>query len=213
MAVIVIISFTTSSPTDRALSKLSQGLQIPDERSQFVIGTKAQDPSTIQITSEWPSIQAPSDLTNSPAYQAFVEKISSFISSPLAITVAVLDKSIFATGSPPLIEYVHSSFPSSSTPEFRSKIEEDFARFEAIYRRRGASDDVGETGLAIGWAEEKDGFTGFVVVRGWTSMDRFEESVQSEEFKEGIPILMGWGAPFELWHVERKGGSEGLKDY
>lgn len=64
--------------------------------------------------------------------------------------------------------------------------------------------------MATGWAEEKDGVSAFVVVRGWSEMRRFEESLRTEEFKEGIPILMEWGVPFELWHVERRAGGEGL---
>lgn len=59
-------------------------------------------------------------------------------------------------------------------------------------------EDVGELGLATGWAEEKDGVRAFVVVRGWTGMERFREAVESEEFKGSIGIVMGWGVSFEL---------------
>jgi hypothetical protein len=61
---------------------------------------------------------------------------------------------------------------------------------------------VGETVLATGWTEEYAGANGqvkaWLVVRGWESMEQFQEAVGSEEFKEGSPILFGWGAPFEL---------------
>ena len=69
--------------------------------------------------------------------------------------------------------------------------------------------DTGEVGLATGWTEEHDGVRGFLVVRGWMGMDRFEEAVGTEVWREGIPILLGWGKPFELWHVERRGGGNG----
>ncbi|KAJ4383936.1 hypothetical protein N0V86_000779 [Didymella sp. IMI 355093] len=209
MVVTAIHSFTASALTDTT-EQLSKAVNTIAEHPQFVIGTKVQDPTTIQITSEWPLIQAPSDLTDSTSFQAFNNTISSIASSPLTIIVASLDKSIFAAGTPPLIEFVHCSFPGSSSPEFRSKIDGDFARFESILRRRGAPEELGELGLATGWAEEKDGVRGFVVVRGWAEMEKFEEAVQTEEFKEAIPILMGWDVPFELWHIEKKSGGEGL---
>lgn len=210
MVVTTIISFTASAPSDSIISRLSKALNASESQARFTIGTKVQDPTTIQITAEWPSLQAANDLTINPEYQAFVQTISDTTSSHLKTTVVTLSNPIFAAGSPPLTEFVHSSFPSSSTREFQAKIEDDFARFETIYRRRGSLDDCGEIGLATGWAEEKDGVRAFVVVRGWSEMRRFEESLQSEMFKEGIPILMRWGAPFELWHVERKASSRGL---
>ncbi|KAF3045681.1 hypothetical protein E8E12_011186 [Didymella heteroderae] len=210
MVIMTITSFATSLPTDSTISQLGKAINILSSHPQFTIGTKVQDPTTIQITAEWPSIQSPSDLITSSAYQAFTTAISGLASSHLETAVVKLNKSIFAAGNPPLIEFVKSDFPSSSIPELQTKIEDDFARFEAIYCRRGSLDERGEIGLATGWAEEKDGVRAFVVVRGWREMQRFEKSLQSEEFKEGIPILMGWGIPFELWHVDEKVGSEVL---
>jgi hypothetical protein len=209
MVVTTIISFTTSVPTDNTISQLNKALHASPSHPQFTAGTKVQDPTTIQITAEWPSVQAPSDLTTSTSFHAF-EKAISDIAPSFKTTIVNLNDSVFVAHSPPLVEFVHCSFPASSEPDFQAKIEDDFARFESIFRRRGSQEKVGDIGLATGWAEEKDGVRAFVVVRGWSGMSRFEDAVQSEEFKEGIPILMAWGVPFELWHVERKAGSEGL---
>jgi hypothetical protein len=35
-------------------------------------------------------------------------------------------------------------------------------------------------------------------MRGWETMADFERAVKTEVFKEAVPILIGWGAPFEL---------------
>ncbi|KAF3047827.1 hypothetical protein E8E11_008800 [Didymella keratinophila] len=210
MVVTTLISFTTSAPTDNTISQLIKALNTLPSHPKYTLGTKVQDPTTIQITAEWPSLQAPSDLTTSTSFQAFEQAINAITSSPLNTTIVNLDTSIFTSANPPLTEFVTSFFPFTSSPEFKSKIHSDFARFETIYRRRGSPDACGEIGLATGWAEEKDGVSAFVVVRGWSAMGRFEESLRTEEFKEGIPILMGWGVPFDLWHVERRAGGEGL---
>ncbi|KAL1642817.1 hypothetical protein SLS61_009522 [Didymella pomorum] len=204
MVVTTIISFTTSAPTDDTISELNKVFNASSSRSQFTIGTKVQNPTVVQITAEWPSAQAPSELSTNQAYQDFSNTIQGIASSPITTTVVNLSTSIFTPRQPPLTEFVHCSFPAS-TPDFKSKIESDFTRFESIFRRRGNPEACGEMGLATGWAEEVNGVAAFVVVRGWREMRRFEESLSSEEFREGGPILMGWGVPFELWHVETKG--------
>ena len=208
MVITTITSFTTPVPADNIISELTKALKALPSHPQFTLGTKVQDPTTIQITAEWPSIQAPNDLATSPAYQALTNTISTISPTPLQATIATLNASVFAAGNPPLVEFVQSYFPASSPPDFLAKIEGDFARFEAMYRRRGSPDACGEIGLATGWAEEKDGARAFVVVRGWREMGQFEAALATEEFGEGIGILMGWEVPFELWHVERKSGSE-----
>jgi len=99
----------------------------------------------------------------------------------------------------PLTEWVKVDFPASdATPAFQTKIEADFARFEAIYRQRGPARDVGEGELSTGWAEEQDGVRSFVVRRQWESMNAFEVAVGTDIFKEGVGIVMGWGAPHSL---------------
>ena len=211
MTVTAITSFTTSTPVDEAVQKLTQALQSSNSNTRFVIGTKIQDPSTIQITSEWPTVDSPADLQASPAFQSFTEATKSSTSSPLTTILAHLNTSPFKAGHPPIIEFVKTDFPAAElTPEFQESINSDFARFEAIYRKRGTQEETGEVGLATGWTEEQDGVRGFFVVRGWTGMERFEEAVGTEVWKEGIPILLGWGRPFSLWHIERRVVGEGL---
>jgi hypothetical protein len=178
MVVTTIISFTTSAPTDDTISELNKVFNASSSRSQFTIGTKVQNPTVVQITAEWPSAQAPSELSTNQAYQDFSNTIQGIASSPITTTVVNLSTSIFTPRQPPLTEF---------------------------FRRRGNPEACGEMGLATGWAEEVNGVAAFVVVRGWREMRRFEESLSSEEFREGGPILMGWGVPFELWHVETKG--------
>jgi hypothetical protein len=211
MTVTAITSFTTSTPIDETVHKLTQTLQSSNSNTRFVIGTKIQEPSTIQITSEWPTVKSPADLQASSAYQSFTEAIQSSTSSPLTTTIAHLDTSPFKAGHPPIVEFVKTDFPTAEvTPELQERINSDFARFESIYRKRGTQEETGEVGLATGWTEEQDGVTGFFVVRGWTGMGKFEEALGTEVWKEGIPILLGWGKPFSLWHVERKVVNEGL---
>ncbi|KAF2632892.1 hypothetical protein BU25DRAFT_406198 [Macroventuria anomochaeta] len=210
MAVIAIISFTAFAATDTTVETLNQTLKASDGTTRFVIGSKVQEPNTIQITSEWPSIRCPTDLTTSPAFVSFTDAIRSATSSTLTTILTTLDKSPFANGAAPIVEYVKSDFLAKDvTPDFERNIEDDFARFETIYRKRGTIKETGEVGLATGWVEEQDGMRSFLVVRGWTAMERFEESLQTEVFKECIPILMSWSAPFKMWHVERKVVSEG----
>jgi hypothetical protein len=36
-------------------------------------------------------------------------------------------------------------------------------------------------------------------------MQHFDAACQTEVFKRNIGILIGWGAKFELWHVEQRG--------
>ena len=91
-------------------------------------------------------------------------------------------------------------------PAFRARIEADFAAFDAIVKR-GARGDIG---VAWGWVqeplkpagvaggEEHEEATGFVVVRGWESMQAFESVLKTEEYKEAIPLLLAWEAPFEM---------------
>lgn len=105
------------------------------------------------------------------------------------------------------MEWVKTKFPAqTASPEFREAIEKDFKRFEDSFRERvEGSVSPGEMGLATGWTEEQDGHVGFVVARGWRGMGEFDAACQTEVFKGNIGILMGWGAEFELWHVEQEG--------
>jgi hypothetical protein len=234
MAVTSIISVSAVAPVDDTVQKLSQVLKASNVPTRFVVGTKVQEPSVIQVTSEWTDVKSSRELETSKAFSSFTTTIrNSGIAiggtSSIIVAVAQFDRSPFADGSTPFVEHVQIDFPVSSvTPAYQAEIEADFARFEKLFRKRGDASSNGEGVLATGWAEElisvHEGSKGekvkpFVVTRGWQSMEDFERAVQSEEFKEGAPILMGWGAPFNLvsfgavrsdlanelqWHVERK---------
>ncbi|KAH7396996.1 hypothetical protein DE146DRAFT_62308 [Phaeosphaeria sp. MPI-PUGE-AT-0046c] len=209
MAIITITSLATSGTTASKIQELEKILSSFSVR--FVIGTKVQDPNTIQITSEWSKATSFSELASFPDFASFQSQMHDLGATTFS---ANMDHSPFENGSAPLIEYVKSDFPASSTRDFKMQIETGFARFETLYRKRGDFQSTGEVFLSVGWTEEhlkgQDKITSFLVVRGWVDMSRFEESIQTEVFKEAIPILMGWGAPFDLYHVERKAGREGL---
>lgn len=208
MVVASIIEFTASAPTDTTIEQLTHILSALDEPTQYVVGVKIQDPTTIQISSEWHISQSATDTSTSSDFQSFIKAVSNLAALPVSVTLVSLDKSPFANGTPPLLEYVKNDFPAESvTPEFQKQIEMDFARFEAIFRRRGTAEETGEVGLSIGWTAEQNHVRSFLVMRGWKSMDRFEAAVQSDVFKECIHILIGWGAPFKLVsnRVKRRG--------
>jgi hypothetical protein len=210
MAVVTITSITASAPVDATVQKLSQALKASNVPARFVVGTKVQDSSIIQVTSEWTETQSASDLEASTAFTSFTDTIQSFSNSSTspATILATLDYSPFSNGVAPIIEYVKTDFSTSlATPAYQTQIETDFAKFEQLYRKRGDPKSVGELGLVTGWSQEYDSLKedgsresvrSFVVARSWKSMGDFETAVQTEIFKEAVPILMGWGAPFQL---------------
>lgn len=223
MAVIAITTLATSGDTASKIQELEKMLSSSPAR--FVIGTTIKDTSHIQITSEWSKATSTVNFAPSRDFESFQSQMQDLGATT---RLATLDSSPFDKGSAPLIEYVVSDFPASSTPAFKAQIEADFARFETLYRERGDLPSPGEVFLSVGWTEEytkgDDKVISWLVARGWQNMERFEESVQTEVFKEAIPILMGWGAPFDLvstecldiapkliiqqYHVERKAGRE-----
>ncbi|OAL06299.1 hypothetical protein IQ06DRAFT_77689 [Phaeosphaeriaceae sp. SRC1lsM3a] len=209
MAIIAITTLAASGNTALDIAELEKILSSSSAR--FVFGTKVQDRNIIQITSEWSNATSANELASSPEYESFYHQMQQLGATTI---LATMDHSPFINGSAPLIEYVKSDFPASSAPAFKAQIEADFARFESLYRKRGDLVSTGEVFLSAGWTEEQtkgdDKVTSWLVVRGWNNMERFEESIQTEVFKEAIPILMGWGAPFELYHVERRSGREQL---
>jgi hypothetical protein len=44
----------------------------------------------------------------------------------------------------------------------------------------------------------------FLVARGWEGMQYFEDVIKTDEYKEAVQILMGWQAPWDMWHVKRE---------
>jgi hypothetical protein len=207
MAVIALITLTTSSLIDTILPTILNHLKT--STAHFTIGTKLSEPTTIQITTEWPLVHSASALSSFPNFKSLLDNISLAGYSPTTVVVT-LDKSPFQPTTAPIIEWVRTDAPSSLPTEKQKRIEDDFARFESIYRKRGAISSVGEFSLSVGWSEDhfatdEDGkesmVKSWIVARGWQDMKFFEEAVKSEEFKECIPILIGWRLPFELVSV------------
>ncbi|OSS43600.1 hypothetical protein B5807_11802 [Epicoccum nigrum] len=215
MPITAIISITTSpksTPPGRLIHLLTQALKPFSRLVALSIGTQTQDPNTIQITSSWPSVDTTAALASSTDFLDFSKAIEMSADATLSFTttLTVLEAHTstaipFSLTAPPLMEWVKTSFSAQTAgPEFRETIEKDFARFEDSYRGRvRESVSRGEMGLATGWTEERDGEVGFVVARGWQGMEHFDAACQTEAFKRNIGILIGWGAKFELWHVEQ----------
>ncbi|OBT49502.1 hypothetical protein VE04_10032, partial [Pseudogymnoascus sp. 24MN13] len=110
------------------------------------------------------------------------------LKGPDDIFHVVLSRPAFGSDGPvaaPVVEFVQSYFPASRvTPEFQRGIEEDFARFDKIYKK-GVKGDLG---LSSGWVLDEQEHENiedekakcFIIARGWESMDCFEQSVQND---------------------------------
>lgn len=169
--------------------------------SSWSIGTDVSDRTCTQLITEW-----------NDQREASHDKLRG-IESSLAGTRAVstfrvgLNKSAFldtGAGSANIYECVQSFFPVSAvTPQFKRTIEQDFVKFDGIYGRDGVK---GSTEAVFGWSlDEQDHediqggkAIGFFVIRGWDTMRNFELSLQTDNYKESIPILYGWNAPFKM---------------
>lgn len=200
MTIVALITLNPTESSHTILPNLQNHLQASHAR--FIIGTKVSRPTTVQVTTEWPSVQSTSALQSSPAFTALLAFLTEAQYSPTTVT-ATLSASPFSPTTAPILEWVKTDFPSPLSAEKQKGIEDDFARFETIYRKQGTMEDVGEVSLSHGWSEEhKDGngekVKSWLVARGWKDMTCFVKAMESEAFKEGIPILLGWGAPFTL---------------
>ncbi|KAE9374705.1 hypothetical protein N431DRAFT_503500 [Stipitochalara longipes BDJ] len=208
MAVIQIIHFgvesslnqhATSIIVDDRVQKTLKALKGVEEPRHFALGVQVQDKGAVQITLEWTGVQDYMNLASTPEPRTFIESVSVCCGEPQSVFHVSLDKSSFGPDGPATanaVEYVQVYFPASrATSEFQKQIEGDFSSFEEIFRK-GAKGDLS---LAVGWRAKR-----FFVVRGWESMDRFEQSVKYDAYEEAIPTLFAWNAPFKMWHVERK---------
>ncbi|KFX94365.1 hypothetical protein O988_06343 [Pseudogymnoascus sp. VKM F-3808] len=210
MALIEIIHF--SAKAGDTIQKATNALEGVKNPQHFTIGTQIQNNNTIQITTEWSSVQDLATLQATPEHNSFLNTVRNSCGTSDSIFHVPLTRSAFGTDGPataPVVEFVQSYFPTSrATAEFQKRIEEDFVRFDEIYRE-GVK---GELGWAFGWVIEEQEHGGIerekakclLVMRGWESMDCFEESVKHDKYKEAIPILFAWGAPWKMWHVDQK---------
>ena len=209
MAVIQIIQLgadssldqhTSSTTLDDKIKKITKALEGVKNPQHFVLGIQIQDKNAIQLTSERTGVEDSSD------FETFIKSVSTACGEPRSIFHVSLDRPAFGANGPAtanVVEYVQVSFPTSlATPEFQRKIEGDFSRFEEIFRVAAK----GDLGLAVGWVleeqevEEIEGENAkcFFVVRGWESMERFEESVRHDAYTEAAQILFAWNAPFKM---------------
>ena len=190
-------SSTTLNDKIKKAAKVLKGVNTP---GHFILGTQIQDKGAIQVISEWADVEHPSE------FEKFIKNVSATCGEPQSIFQVSLNRPALGPNGPAsanVVEYVQVSFPTSLvTPEFQAKIEEDFSRFEEIFRKAAK----GDSGLVVGWVveeQEVEGVDGekarcFFVVRGWESMERFEESVKHDAYKEAVPILFAWNAPFKM---------------
>ncbi|EUC34336.1 hypothetical protein COCCADRAFT_35998 [Bipolaris zeicola 26-R-13] len=201
MTITQLLTFTLPSPHHDTLPTLKQSKKPPN----VSIGTHLQTPITLQLTSQHPDITS--------ATSPYLANILSTLGTPqktynLAFSHGTPIFSKNGAMASPLLEFVKVSFPAEqATPEFRRGIERDFEVFDekcvAVARGNG--------GVAFGWgvdeeeADEGGKAVGFFVVRGWEGMRCFEELVGTSDFKGAIEGLKGWGAPMEMWFVQREG--------
>ncbi|PQE16401.1 hypothetical protein CJF31_00009639 [Rutstroemia sp. NJR-2017a BVV2] len=166
---------------------------------QFVLGTQVQDNGIVQITSKW-------DRSVAQGSDSLLKSLST-IFGPVQDTYNIVFHQEAAEDNDPatasVVEFVKTRFPASHvSPEFQREIEKDFLRFDDIY----IEEVKGHLGCTYGWVLETQKIEGedvksFFVMRGWESMDSFEQSIQTGAFKKSIPILLGWNAPFQMVHI------------
>ena len=196
---------------DDIIQEVMTALRSVSTIQSFSIGNEIEDKDVLQMT-----IQISNPL-NSPAPVDLLNSLQKLTTMPPTLFHATFNNPPFAPFSgpatAPLVEYAQSWFPSSAaTPAFKRCIEQDFDKFTNIFEREA----TGNVGCAYGWIEEelekedvKGGkSTSFLVTRGWKSFEDFKTSTTTESSKEAFPILLNWGAPYRLWFVQRRVGSE-----
>lgn len=215
MTLIEIIYFNAEPPPDShaprttvedTIQNAANGLNKVKIPQNFALGTQVQDKGTIQITSEWDGVQDHANLEATPEHRSFINSLRDSCGKPDNVLHVPLNRSAFgpdgaATG--PVVEFVQTYFPASRvTPEFQKRVEEDFERFDVIYRKG----TKGDLSWASGWVledQEHESIQGekakcFFIARGWESMEFFDQSVQNDAYKEAIPILFAWNAPWKM---------------
>jgi heme-degrading monooxygenase HmoA len=215
MAIAEIIQFSAESKVDaRTLhttvdDRIQKAVDLVKGASSpknFVIGAEIQDKGAIQVTSEWEGVQDYANFGTTPEFNSFTKNLRNSCGDPRRIFHVDLARSVFGPDGPAtanVVEYVSSYFPVSvATLEFRKQIEKDFFRFDEIFNKNAN----GNKGWTYGWALDEldhenikgEKATCFFIVRGWESFGHFEQSTKNDEFKEAIPILLGWKAPFKM---------------
>lgn len=213
MAITQVIQFNakrTSSTTDEPHTSVDEKTQEAIKKlagvkgpQHVAIGTQVQNNHALQIISEWDNLP---DQTQDSNFSSFTNNIHDLFGKPRTTYHIPLTPSPFTprgAATAPLSEYVQVWFPTSLiTPSFQQQIENDFSRFDEIFKE----ESTGDLGLVSGWIVEEqdhDDLKGekakcFFVSRGWESMRDFERSTGTEAYKRAVPILLGWNVPFKL---------------
>lgn len=215
MAVTEIIHFGAESSLDvRAprktgddtIQKVIEAIGEAKGPPHFALGTQIQDERAVQITLEWEGVQNYINFDTTSEFDSFIRTVRNFYGEPQRILHVALSRSAFGPDGPAtanVVEFAQSYFPASgATPEFQKQVEVDFLTFNEIYST-GAKGDLG---WAFGWVLEEQEHENikdekakcFLVMRGWESMGHFEQSVKTEAYKEAIPLLFAWNAPFKM---------------
>lgn len=196
MSVIRIAQYNNAVSTDALAAVGSHGNSSTDGKYTLAIGSITQDLRTTQITSEVAAASTSSILS----------RLEESLGLAQLSYHAELKDSAFGDSGPAtfeVVEYVLSYFPASRiTPEFRASVEKTMKDFDDIYKQ-GAS---GGEHWTFGWVEEgiihdeiqDEPVKGFLVVRGWDAMEQFEASIQTEEFRKSLPLLLSWNAPHKM---------------
>jgi hypothetical protein len=191
-----ILEANGQQTVDDVIQEAVNALQETSPPHQFVLGTQVQDNGIVQIVSKW----------NGSAAQGSDSPLKSLVSifGPVQDNYHVVFHEEAVEDNHPatanVVEFVKTRFPASRvSPEFQQDIEKDFRRFDDIY----VEEVKGHLGCAYGWVVETQKIEGedvksFLVMRGWESMDSFEQSIQTGAFKKSIPILLGWNAPYQM---------------
>jgi hypothetical protein len=208
MSVTQILHFRapSASKADDQAQEALKALKSAKAPENYVFGTQTADKSAIQLTSEW---HDPKDEGSKEA-DTYRKTVLDNLGNPESMYHVSFKQSAFDKGGPlssPLVEFVQIWFPSKTvTADFRKKIESDFEKFDKQCMKVAK----GNGGLAYGWVleeQEHEEVKGkakcFFIARGWEGMQGFRELVETEEYKGAVGILMGWKAPFKMWHVKR----------
>lgn len=195
MATLQIALFKSAhGGADQAIQDAQESTNESDDRT--VTGLQVQDPSIIQVTSE-------SDGGNSQLQH----NLRTICGEPTQTYRVKLNASAFGAegaAASPFVEYVANFFPASRvTPDFQAQVEREFLSFDSICKTVAE----GDGGLAYGWSPDElehedvkdEKVKPFVILRGWRSMQDFENLTKTETFqKDAIPVLLGWKAPFKM---------------
>lgn len=199
MSVIRIAQYSNNAVSPEALASVgSHSTRSTDGRYTVAIGSITQDQQTTQITSE----VTPASASTGPTLGRLEESLGR---AQLSYDAELKDSAFGNSGAATfkVVEYVLSYFPASRiTPEFRISVEKTMKDFDDIYKQ-GAS---GGECWTFGWVEEGiahdeiqgEPVKGFLVVRGWDAMEQFEASIQTEEFRKSLPLLLSWNTPHKM---------------